>query len=202
MPLNMALDVDACLQLCAEYFPVSTPLRNNMSLIHRAIVDGSGRWWDLEIVMKKALSPERVFLSSKNYHVNLTGHNVGSSGYALKVIGSVVAFGCVCFRASSKVKVSSWLKLNFHDQPPESREPFEYPRNETDFQTIDNEVKKLLKKGVVEHSQRETGEYFSNLFISFNKDPLITFNQKWDHRFYHFFALGTGQNLAAHYPGK
>ena len=60
--------------------------------------------------------------------------------------------------------------MNFHDQPPESREPFEYPRNETDFQTIDNEVKKLLKKGVVEHSQREIGEYFSNLFTTPKKD--------------------------------
>ena len=65
------------------------------------------------------------------------------------------------------------LKLNFHDQPPESRKPFEYPR--TDYETIDTEVKKLLMKGVVEHSQREIGEYFSNLFTTPKKDGSLEF---------------------------
>ncbi len=66
--------------------------------------------------------------------------------------------------------VKNGLKLNFTDAPPDSREPFEYPRSKTEFEKIDVEVRKLLKKGVVEYCNREEGEYFSNLFTTPKKD--------------------------------
>ena len=65
--------------------------------------------------------------------------------------------------------VRDGLKLEFSSDPPE-REPFEYPRGKAEYDTIDNEISQLLKKGVIEYCDGEDGEYFSNLFTTSKKD--------------------------------
>ena len=61
------------------------------------------------------------------------------------------------------------MKLEFSSDPPE-REPFEYPRGKAEYDTINNEISQLLKKGVIEYCDGEEGEYFSNLFTTSKKD--------------------------------
>ena len=61
------------------------------------------------------------------------------------------------------------LRLNFSQQPPE-KAPFEYKRPEKEFRIIDLEIIKLQSKGVISHSPIETGDYFSNLFLTPKKD--------------------------------
>ena len=66
--------------------------------------------------------------------------------------------------------VQHGLKLNFQDEPPE-KAAFEYPRPEVEYHTIEEEIGKLLKKGVISASSTgEEGEYFSNLFVRPKKD--------------------------------
>ena len=66
--------------------------------------------------------------------------------------------------------VQKGLTLNFTNYPPDSSEPFEYPRGQKEFETIDSEVKKLLRKKVIRRCDREDGEYFSSLFTTPKKD--------------------------------
>ena len=66
--------------------------------------------------------------------------------------------------------MSNGLQLNFTECPTQGSEPFEYPRGDNDFIVIDNEVGKLLKKGVVRPSEREDGDHFSSLFTREKKD--------------------------------
>ena len=66
--------------------------------------------------------------------------------------------------------MSNGLQLNFTECPTQGSEPFEYPRGDNDFIVIDNEVGKLLKKGVFRPSEREDGDHFSSLFTREKKD--------------------------------
>ena len=66
--------------------------------------------------------------------------------------------------------VSKGLRLNFIDYPPQGSEPFEYPRGHVETRTINEEVNKLLDKGVVRPCGRDNGEYFSSLFTRDKKD--------------------------------
>ena len=66
--------------------------------------------------------------------------------------------------------MSNGLKLNYTDNPPQGNEPFQYPRGQREFDTIDKEVHKLLRKGVITTCDREQGEYFSSLFTREKKD--------------------------------
>ena len=61
--------------------------------------------------------------------------------------------------------VRNGLKLEFKNEPPE-KDAFEYPRPKQEWEIIDKEIKKLLKKKVVEPCQPEEGEYYSNLFTA------------------------------------
>ena len=65
--------------------------------------------------------------------------------------------------------IEEGLSISFLGDPPEQT-PFEYPRGKKEFDIIDTEIKKLLKKGVIEYTTTEEGQYFSNLFTTTKKD--------------------------------
>ena len=65
--------------------------------------------------------------------------------------------------------VEHGLKLEFTGKPP-AREAFEFPRPSREWGIINTEIKKLLKKKVIEPCQPEQGEYYSNLFTAEKKD--------------------------------
>ena len=47
-----------------------------------------------------------------------------------------------------------------------SNSKFEHPRKKTEIEILDKEIKKLLKKGVINEANKGTeGERFSNLFL-------------------------------------
>ena len=56
------------------------------------------------------------------------------------------------------------MKVNFNQQPI-SDSNFEHPRNETEIDILDKEIKNLLKKAVIrETNNGMEGEWFSNIF--------------------------------------
>ena len=57
------------------------------------------------------------------------------------------------------------MKVNFNQQPIGNRN-FEHPRNKTEIEILDKEIKKPLKKGVIkEENNKIEGERFSNIFL-------------------------------------
>ena len=61
--------------------------------------------------------------------------------------------------------VQHGLKVNFNQQPI-SNSNFEHPRNKTEIEILDKEIKKLLKKGVIKEANTGTeGERFSKRFF-------------------------------------
>ena len=57
------------------------------------------------------------------------------------------------------------MKVNFNQQPI-SNSNFEHPRNKTEREILDKEIKKLLKKGVIKEAITGIeGERFSNIFL-------------------------------------
>ena len=57
------------------------------------------------------------------------------------------------------------MKVNFNQQPIGNTN-FEHPRNKTEIEILDKEIKKPLKKGVIkEENNKIEGERFSNIFL-------------------------------------
>ena len=62
------------------------------------------------------------------------------------------------------------MKVNFNQQPI-SNSYFEHPRNKAEIEILDEEIKKLLKKGVIKEAITGIeGEKFSNIFLRPNPD--------------------------------
>lgn len=55
-------------------------------------------------------------------------------------------------------------EIEFAEIPVQLRPPSPYKRNAVDFDNINEEVKKLFKKGVIEPCSHEEGEFISNIF--------------------------------------
>ena len=64
------------------------------------------------------------------------------------------------------------MKVNLNQQPM-SNSTFEHPTKKTETEILDKEIKKHLKKGVINEANKGTeGERFSNLFLRPKPKPL------------------------------
>lgn len=89
----------------------------------------------------------------------------------------------------------SGYSIEFDSNPFQTFIPVPIKFNESETETIDNEISDLFKKGIIEHATSDNDEYISNIFLRPKKNGKfrVILNLKHLNNFieYHHFKMET-----------